>query len=154
MASTRQTLSMDCGSSIVTSWSSNKTKQLIRPEDSLDLELGASASHVDKNSSVKAAHVEAGRMSHSRESLLLDLHVQGSAPITLLVRDESRSNKSCHESPSHINNSSSGTSHLNNNSSSAHPTCGDTCCPTRGSTVKQVSWGSTSSLANDGVSPC
>ena len=55
MASTRQTLSMDCGSSMVTTWSNSKTtdkislRAVIQNEDSLDLELGASASHVDKN---------------------------------------------------------------------------------------------------------
>ena len=51
MASTRQTLSMDCSSSIAPSWAASKPQEkLIRnQEDSLDLELGASASHVDKN---------------------------------------------------------------------------------------------------------
>ena len=70
------------------------------------------------------------------DSLQLDLHVEGSGPITLLVRDESRSNKSYQppESPGHMASSN---------------VCGDTCCPQRNTTVKQVSWGSTSSLANN-----
>ena len=50
MASTRQTLSMDCGHT----WAKPQEK-LIQNEDSLDLELGASASHVDKNQSSRLA---------------------------------------------------------------------------------------------------
>ena len=71
-----------------------------------------------------------------QDSLQLDLHVEGSGPITLLVRDESRSTKSYQptESPGHV-------TPIN--------VCGDTCCPQRNTTVKQVSWGSTSSLANN-----
>ena len=49
------------------------------------------------------------------DSLQLDLHLEGSVPVTLLVRDESRSTRS---------------------------------------TVKQVSWGSTSSLAGAGEADC
>ena len=51
MASTRQTLSMDCGSSLTPTWAASKPQEKLiqNQEDSLDLELGASASHVDKN---------------------------------------------------------------------------------------------------------
>ena len=44
MASTRQTLSMDCGSSSV-----NLRPAGMTTEDSLELDLGASASHVTDN---------------------------------------------------------------------------------------------------------
>ena len=51
MASTRQTLSMDCGSGLAPAWAASKPQEKLiqNQEDSLDLELGASASHVDKN---------------------------------------------------------------------------------------------------------
>ena len=76
-----------------------------------------------------------------QDSLQLDLHVEGSGPITLLVKDESRSTKSYQpvESPGHVATSN---------------VCGDTCCPQRSTTVKQVSWGSTSSLANNELVSC
>ena len=107
------------------------------PEDSLELDLGASASQVTDNT---GPHCEvSGHYCHPTgqtptlrlniiysdvptDSLQLDLHLEGSAPITLLVRDESRSTKS----------------------SGAR---GSNCART--ATVKQVSWGSTSSLANN-----
>ena len=57
------------------------------------------------------------------DSLQMDLHLEGSAPITLLVRDESRSTKSSGARGSH--------------------------CARTSTAVKQVSWGSTSSLANN-----
>lgn len=49
MASTRQTLSMDCGSGLTWAASKPQEKLIQNQEDSLDLELGASASQVDKN---------------------------------------------------------------------------------------------------------
>lgn len=62
-------------------------------------------------------------------SLQLDLHLESGAPVTLLVRDESRSTAAPGDSE----------------------TCDrDKCCRSaRGGAVKQVSWGSTSSLTNN-----
>ena len=63
------------------------------------------------------------------DSLQLDLHLESGAPVTLLVRDESRSTAAPGDSE----------------------TCDrDKCCRSaRAGAVKQVSWGSTSSLANN-----
>ena len=88
----------------------------------------------------------------STSSLQLDLHVEGSAPITLLVRDESRSTKSYqpHDSPTSpvspflTRKVRSASPHVENEKDTLPTPCGGTCCP-RG-TIKQVSWGSTSSL--------
>ena len=65
----------------------------------------------------------------AQDSLQLDLHLESGAPVTLLVRDESRSTAAPGDSE----------------------TCDkDKCCRSaRGGAVKQVSWGSTSSLANN-----
>ena len=42
---------MDCSSSLAPAWAASKPQEKLiqNQEDSLDLELGASASHVDKN---------------------------------------------------------------------------------------------------------
>ena len=88
----------------------------------------------------------------SSSSLQLDLHVEGSTPVTLLVRDESRSTKSYQPqnsptspiSPFLTRKVRSASPHVENEKDQLMTTCGGTCCP-RG-TVKQVSWGSTSSL--------
>ena len=88
----------------------------------------------------------------SNPSLQLDLHVEGSAPITLLVRDESRSTKSYQPqdsptsplSPFLTRKVRSASPHVENEKDTLPTPCGGTCCP-RG-TIKQVSWGSTSSL--------
>jgi len=157
MRSQRQTLSMDCTHAQTSrepcssspSWSARacQSKRFLnqgKAEDSLDLELGASASRVAPNPPPqrrRSSEVD------SPNSLQLDLHMEGSAHITLLVRDESRSNKSGRGSPTspllpaHSDMSASPKVAVDRLSTP----CGGSCCP-RGTTVKQVSWGSTSSL--------
>ncbi|XP_059089353.1 uncharacterized protein LOC131885344 [Tigriopus californicus] len=124
MAATRQAISMDCeGSNTAKTRREGPSLRIPSPfqnpirkfaQDSLDLELGASATGVHNlanrgaavvNSSSTEGHTakssnQSQRESreiyeeHSNSSMLLDLHLEGSAPVTLLVRDESRSTRS------------------------------------------------------------
>jgi len=163
MANTRQTLSMDCSArdtSGTPTWENTKNAdmkkmylQTGKNEDSLELELGASASRVHYNLQSDGTVINQRKSSVvSNNSLQLDLHVEGSAPITLLVRDESRSTKSYQPrdsptsplSPFLTRKVRSASPHVENEKDTLATPCGGTCCP-RG-TVKQVSWGSTSSL--------
>ena len=101
MAATRQAVSMDCESSSLQynqdcPLSLRVPSPFQRPllsnnQDSLELELGASATGVHNIGAVETESSEKDVQSQS--SMVLDLHVEG-APVTLLVRDESRSTKS------------------------------------------------------------
>ena len=79
MASTRQTLSMDCSSSVSTTWATNKPAEKlslrapVQNEDSLDLELGASATHVDRSRSSKVLE-KFGARSNGKISIIFTHH--------------------------------------------------------------------------------
>merc|ERR1711976_412420 len=68
-------------------------------ENSFDLELGASATRVHQLPQPKYKRLSPNvhqqlSTEHSGSSMMLDLHIEGAAPVTLLVRDESRSTRS------------------------------------------------------------
>ena len=79
MASTRQTLSMDYSSSVSTTWATNKPAEKlslrapVQNEDSLDLELGASATHVDRSRSSKVLE-KFGARSNGKISIIFTHH--------------------------------------------------------------------------------
>ena len=129
MAATRQALSMDCEASSSYNATSARHRRegpslrvplpFQRPlqpkaQDSLELELGASATGVHNfNNSPKKILGQMGNVAGATaalgglkalkkdseesdvdNSMQLDLHVEGCGPVTLLVRDESRSTRS------------------------------------------------------------